>query len=82
MKIFRNLLRFAYFHFCFSGLPINFRYYYQTFRTLKYKINAENSFLIFFSEFFRIFFWGGGISVIVSDFWDNSFLEIPEDFEE
>ena len=35
------------FYFCFSGLPINFWYHYRTFRTLKYKLNAE-----FFGPYF------------------------------
>ena len=55
-KIFRNLSRFFNFYFCFSGLPINFWYYYLTFWTLKYKFRAE----IYFDFFFKIFlnFWG------------------------
>ena len=63
-NFFENLSRFFSFQFCFSGLPINFWYYYLTFWTLKYKFRAE----IFFDDFFDFF---GNFQ----DFWDNSFLE-------
>ena len=60
--------RFFSFYFCFSGLPINFWYYYLTFWTLKYKFRAEFFFWIFFQDFFEFF---GDFQ----NFWDNSFLE-------
>ena len=51
-KIFRNLSRLFSFYFCFSGLPINFWYYYLTFWTLKYKFRAEIFFWFLFSRSF------------------------------
>ena len=60
--------RFFSFYFSFSGLPINFWYYFQTFWTLKYEFRAENFFWIFFQILFE--FWGD-----FQDFGVDSFLE-------
>ena len=68
---FQQFVKIFLFYFCFSGKPINFWYYYRTFRTLKYKFNAD-FFLIFFSNF-------GGIFRIFGITHSSKFPEDPEE---